>query len=116
MYSGARSFFRFMEEEAWEGTGRRSPMAGIQCPKVEARPVDHLQPEEMRALLTACKGSRRDEAIVSPQPASRRCRLRPVCFYLPARAPYPTTQIATRAHLTRWCLAHETGAGCLAVC
>jgi site-specific recombinase XerD len=64
MYSGARSFFRFMEEEAWEGTGHRSPMAGIRCPKVEARPIDHLQPEEMRALLAACKGSRRDEAIV----------------------------------------------------
>jgi site-specific recombinase XerD len=64
MYSGARSFFRFMEEEAWEGTGRRSPMTGIRCPKVEAKPVDHLQPEEMRALLGACKGSRRDEAIV----------------------------------------------------
>ena len=64
MYSGARSFFRYMEEEVWEGTGRRSPMNGIRCPKVEARPVDHLQPDEMKALLAACKGSRRDEAIV----------------------------------------------------
>lgn len=64
MFSGARSFFRFMEEEAWEGTGLRSPMAGIRCPKVEARPVAHLQPAEMKALLQACKGSRRNEAIV----------------------------------------------------
>ncbi len=45
-------------------TGRRSPMAGIRCPKVEAKPVDHLQPEEMKALLAACRGSHRDEAIV----------------------------------------------------
>jgi site-specific recombinase XerD len=39
-------------------------MTGVRCPRVEEAPVDHLQPEEMRALLAACKGSRRDEAII----------------------------------------------------
>jgi hypothetical protein len=35
MQSGAKSFFAFLEAEEWKGTGRRSPMLKMKCPKVE---------------------------------------------------------------------------------
>ncbi|HEX9519087.1 MAG TPA: site-specific integrase, partial [Streptosporangiaceae bacterium] len=64
MQSGAKSFFNFLEDEEWEGTGRQSPMRKMPCPKVNRPVIDVLTQDKLAAIIAKCKGSPRDEAIV----------------------------------------------------
>jgi site-specific recombinase XerD len=56
---------------AWlasEGEIKRDELAGLKAPKIDQRVVEHLTPDQMRALLAACAGTRftniRDLALV----------------------------------------------------
>ncbi len=60
---GAAALFRYLEAEEWDGR-HRSPMASMTAPVPKARPVDHLSLPQAKAILAACKGSPRDEAII----------------------------------------------------
>ena len=60
---GAAALFRYLEAEEWDGA-RRSPMASMAAPVPKSRPVDVLSLSQVRAILAACKGSPRDEAII----------------------------------------------------
>ena len=60
---GAAALFRYLEAEEWDGA-RRSPMATMAAPKPKARLVDSLTLAQVKAIVAACKGSPRDEAII----------------------------------------------------
>jgi integrase/recombinase XerC len=67
-WTGARSFFTFMDEEDELG-GRPSPMAKVKPPQVPEKPAEMLTADQVRALLKGCEGprmvDRRDVALVS---------------------------------------------------
>ncbi len=64
-YMGMLQFFRWLTQE---GEIDESPMNGIPAPAVPATPVQHLDEDQLRALLATCKGadftSRRDNAVL----------------------------------------------------
>lgn len=65
-YRTLQQLFRWLDEV--EGEIEQTPFARMSAPQVPEKPVPVLTPEQLRALLAACKGKtfeqRRDEALV----------------------------------------------------
>lgn len=65
-YRTLQQLFRWLDEV--EGEIEQTPFAKMSAPQVPEKPVPVLTPEQLRALLAACKGKtfeqRRDEALV----------------------------------------------------
>lgn len=58
-----KSLFRYLAAEEWDGA-RPSPMDGMAAPEPSQSLVPVLSTAELKAVIAACSGSPRDEAIV----------------------------------------------------